>query len=302
MEESLEFDGVRYISSKRAASLVGYTKDYVGQLCRAGKVRARLVGRSWYVSEESIRQHKLGVHYTLHQPTKKRSQVERQAAPARAAHDSDENVVIVKAKDPEAVATGIVDAHDTPDDDDDDSEVQVTSALVPDEGAHTLSSNDSGMIPAAKSSLLQKRVLAESDVHFHDASPLYFEDSRPLNPEPVRVQRFQNVPIASPRMNRPIRTHDVPQASGTMRAPAAGMLDGVRKAAGGAKNVERYAPGARVGKQVGGVPTSTSAESTAVRQPAAGASHMSANDSKTGPVLGAVILLCAVLVAYLLVG
>lgn len=50
-----------YISSKRAAEITGYAKDYVGQLCREGHVDAKMVGRSWYVYEPSIRAHRFGV-------------------------------------------------------------------------------------------------------------------------------------------------------------------------------------------------------------------------------------------------
>lgn len=49
-----------YVSSKRAAEITGYAKDYVGQLCREGHVEARMVGRSWYVLETSIREHRFG--------------------------------------------------------------------------------------------------------------------------------------------------------------------------------------------------------------------------------------------------
>lgn len=49
-----------YISSKGAAKLTGYAKDYIGQLCREGRVEARLVGRNWYVLEDSIREHRFG--------------------------------------------------------------------------------------------------------------------------------------------------------------------------------------------------------------------------------------------------
>jgi hypothetical protein len=49
-----------YISSKRAAKITGYAKDYVGQLCREGRVEARLVGRNWYVLESSITEHRFG--------------------------------------------------------------------------------------------------------------------------------------------------------------------------------------------------------------------------------------------------
>ena len=50
----------KYISSKRAAKMTGYAKDYVGQLCREGRVPARLVGRSWYVLEAAINDHRFG--------------------------------------------------------------------------------------------------------------------------------------------------------------------------------------------------------------------------------------------------
>ena len=50
----------RYISSKQAAKLTGYAKDYIGQLCREGRVPARLIGRSWYVLETAIQDHRFG--------------------------------------------------------------------------------------------------------------------------------------------------------------------------------------------------------------------------------------------------
>lgn len=54
-----------YISSKYAAKITGYAKDYVGQLCREGRVDARLVGRNWYVLESSIREHRFGKEPSL---------------------------------------------------------------------------------------------------------------------------------------------------------------------------------------------------------------------------------------------
>ena len=50
----------KYISSKRAAKITGYAKDYIGQLCREGRVPARLIGRSWYVLESAIQDHRFG--------------------------------------------------------------------------------------------------------------------------------------------------------------------------------------------------------------------------------------------------
>jgi hypothetical protein len=49
-----------YISSKQAAKITGYAKDYVGQLCREGRVEARLVGRNWYVLDSAIKEHRFG--------------------------------------------------------------------------------------------------------------------------------------------------------------------------------------------------------------------------------------------------
>ena len=56
--DELIIGGKTYLSSKRAAKVTGYAKDYVGQLCREGRVEAKLVGRSWYVYEPSIQEHR----------------------------------------------------------------------------------------------------------------------------------------------------------------------------------------------------------------------------------------------------
>ncbi|MEK7527262.1 MAG: hypothetical protein AAB537_02525, partial [Patescibacteria group bacterium] len=50
--------GKKFITSKKAALLFGYTQDYIGQLCRGEKVDARRIGRTWYVCEQSILEHK----------------------------------------------------------------------------------------------------------------------------------------------------------------------------------------------------------------------------------------------------
>ena len=58
-EGTLIFNGDLYISSERAGKLTGYTTDYIGQLARAGKIDARLIGRSWYVKQDAICKYKL---------------------------------------------------------------------------------------------------------------------------------------------------------------------------------------------------------------------------------------------------
>lgn len=59
MDEIL-IEDKKYVSSKQAAKITGYAKDYIGQLCREGRVPARLVGRSWYVLEAAIQDHRFG--------------------------------------------------------------------------------------------------------------------------------------------------------------------------------------------------------------------------------------------------
>ncbi len=58
--DELVIDDKKYLSTKRAAKVTGYAKDYVGQLCREGRVPARLIGRSWYVLESALQDHRFG--------------------------------------------------------------------------------------------------------------------------------------------------------------------------------------------------------------------------------------------------
>lgn len=56
--DEITIDGNRFISVKRAAGLSEYTADYIGQLCRGGKLEATRIGRNWYVEEASLISHK----------------------------------------------------------------------------------------------------------------------------------------------------------------------------------------------------------------------------------------------------
>jgi len=55
--EEVTLDKKKYVKAADIAKHLGYTSDYVGQLCRAEKVDARLVGRSWFVVADSLRAH-----------------------------------------------------------------------------------------------------------------------------------------------------------------------------------------------------------------------------------------------------
>ncbi len=50
----ITIDGVSHISSKDAATLTGYSADYLDQLCRAKKIRSRLLGHAWYIDKEDL--------------------------------------------------------------------------------------------------------------------------------------------------------------------------------------------------------------------------------------------------------
>lgn len=66
----LELNGTKYVKASSIARELGYTSDYVGQLCRSGKVNAQLVGRSWYVEDDSIRKHKNSRYRSTNAKTK----------------------------------------------------------------------------------------------------------------------------------------------------------------------------------------------------------------------------------------
>lgn len=58
--KGITIGGVEYLPASSLAKQFRYTTDYIGQLCRAKKVDAQLVGRSWYVNPISLTAHKEG--------------------------------------------------------------------------------------------------------------------------------------------------------------------------------------------------------------------------------------------------
>ncbi len=75
MKNSLILQDKNYISARRVHEVFGYSSDYVGQLCRAGKLDCKMVGRSWFVTEESIINHKLLINEFLKNKNKEKSKV-----------------------------------------------------------------------------------------------------------------------------------------------------------------------------------------------------------------------------------
>ena len=61
MKHIVIFQGIKYISSKRASKISGYSSDYIGQLCRQKKLDSRMFGHTWFISEESLLSYKDGL-------------------------------------------------------------------------------------------------------------------------------------------------------------------------------------------------------------------------------------------------
>lgn len=59
--DKVTLDGKTYEKSAVVAKRYGYTPDYLGQLSRAEKVDAQLVGRSWYVHAPSVEAYQAGL-------------------------------------------------------------------------------------------------------------------------------------------------------------------------------------------------------------------------------------------------
>ncbi|MCA9366423.1 hypothetical protein KC722_02475, partial [Candidatus Kaiserbacteria bacterium] len=74
--ETISVNGETFIKANILARELGYTADYVGQLCRGGKVKAELVGRSWFVEPESLRSHRKGRYRSV--AKKSKLQIEKQ--------------------------------------------------------------------------------------------------------------------------------------------------------------------------------------------------------------------------------
>ncbi len=69
------FDGRNYISAADAAQEAGCTRDYISLLCRQGKVRARRLGRNWYVDSAGFRSFLVSKEYRMSKHRKELSGV-----------------------------------------------------------------------------------------------------------------------------------------------------------------------------------------------------------------------------------
>src|SRR3989344_8941318 len=56
--DEIYLSGTRFVSARRASQITGYAADYLGQLCRAGRLHGKLVGRNWYIDETAALEHR----------------------------------------------------------------------------------------------------------------------------------------------------------------------------------------------------------------------------------------------------
>jgi len=54
MRSKLFLNNAPHLSSKEAATLTGYSSDYISRLCRSRKLDGQLVGKTWYVREDAL--------------------------------------------------------------------------------------------------------------------------------------------------------------------------------------------------------------------------------------------------------
>ena len=55
--EEISVNGEKYVLSRIAARLTKYSNDYIGELCRSGKITAKQVGKLWYIEKNSLLAH-----------------------------------------------------------------------------------------------------------------------------------------------------------------------------------------------------------------------------------------------------
>ena len=76
--DTVTLNGKEYAKARSVARELGYTSDYIGQLCRSGKIDAELVGRSWYVDVSELKSHKASRYGTKGTKDIKKNLTERQ--------------------------------------------------------------------------------------------------------------------------------------------------------------------------------------------------------------------------------
>jgi hypothetical protein len=129
--DEITVEGKRYLSARRAAQISGYTQDYIGQLCRGKELTAKKIGRSWFVSEESLMDH---LKEYKHQEWLKRRQLqkkqqEQQDQQDTISYEPDERPLHPEPQKPHTEDTAASQADAEPVQD--DAEAEVSASEIP---------------------------------------------------------------------------------------------------------------------------------------------------------------------------
>ena len=68
--DEIFFDGIRYISAVAAAQESNLTRDYIARLCREGKIKAKRLGKIWYVEHPTLQSFLLEHRFALNRKYK----------------------------------------------------------------------------------------------------------------------------------------------------------------------------------------------------------------------------------------
>lgn len=202
-DDRITLEGKAYISSALAAKEMRYTKDYIGQLARAGKINAKLIGRSWYVLEDSIKEHKDSVHYTLTKSKKKKgSKVSRDTEKVNVHIDNSSTIQNTETV-PEEVHT------------ESGSPLPTFPSL---EDERHVEEHDASPVLSIPIRTVRRGhgidPLVAADVHYEPGEPIYYEDDGPMYPQVQREVARNDRSTPTPRL-----ASETPYTS-TKRSPA----------------------------------------------------------------------------------
>ena len=217
MQDELDFGGELYISSKRAASEYGYTKDYIGQMARSGKIAAKLIGRNWYVLEsdlQSKRKHKRshstkGEEHQIalskgtdEQTNKAPTSIEVESSVQIPQEEINESSPVVEQMPVDLQPNEFIDGDD----------------IDPKEIAKFAVMREPTRLEIERKKR-QDALLAQMDIRYGESTPIYYDDEAPLFVQPVtrsERQRIDNSLDIDENMIIPRITDDSPLTGQTI--------------------------------------------------------------------------------------
>ena len=192
MDDHVDIEGVTYISSKRAASEYGYTTDYIGQMARAGRVRAKLIGRSWYVLEDDVREKRKGKK-KIAERERAAEVLQKQEPPQVTSLGATDGVVPMKAEVPENNKLEPIDNTAT-------LQHQITSNRESNGASKVIEKFAFTRAPTSFEIQRKRRqdaLLAQMDVTYDQGEALHYDEKQALFVSPERNAEIQESEVVS---------------------------------------------------------------------------------------------------------